>query len=214
MDLDDKPAYLTTREAAAMLGVSLRTAQLWSESGIIEAWKTDGGHRRITRSSIERLIKEGVNSRRNPQAPADGAGSRTDAQPRLDRLRVLVVEDDNVLLKLYRMRMGAWNLPIELSTASNGYDGLLLVGRELPDVMIADLRMPGINGFDMIRKLSASAFREGMEILVVTGLSAEEIEREGGLPTDVRVLPKPVPFQQIQEICEALLARRQALSSS
>jgi excisionase family DNA binding protein len=48
--------FCTTREAAKLLGVSLRTAQLWSESGLLEAWKTAGGHRRITRDSIECLL--------------------------------------------------------------------------------------------------------------------------------------------------------------
>jgi excisionase family DNA binding protein len=49
-------SFCTTREAAEMLGVSLRTAQLWSESGLLDAWKTGGGHRRISRQSIERLL--------------------------------------------------------------------------------------------------------------------------------------------------------------
>ena len=48
--------FCTTREAAEILGVSLKTAQLWSESGLLEAWRTDGGHRRIFRSSVERLL--------------------------------------------------------------------------------------------------------------------------------------------------------------
>ena len=48
--------FCTTREAADLLGVSIRTAQLWSENGLLAAWKTAGGHRRITRDSIEHLL--------------------------------------------------------------------------------------------------------------------------------------------------------------
>ena len=49
-------AFCTTREAAELLNVSLRTAQLWVEKGLLEAWKTSGGHRRISRQSIESLL--------------------------------------------------------------------------------------------------------------------------------------------------------------
>ncbi|WP_434089560.1 MerR family transcriptional regulator [Neopusillimonas aromaticivorans] len=38
---------ISTREAADRLGVSVRTVQLWVESGVLDAWKTPGGHRRI-----------------------------------------------------------------------------------------------------------------------------------------------------------------------
>ena len=40
---------LSTREAAEQLGVALRTVQLWVEAGVLPAWKTAGGHRRISR---------------------------------------------------------------------------------------------------------------------------------------------------------------------
>lgn len=46
----------TTRQAAEALGVALRTAQLWTESGRLRAWKTEGGHRRILVSSVKELL--------------------------------------------------------------------------------------------------------------------------------------------------------------
>lgn len=48
----------TTREASELLGVSLRTIQLWVDAKRLEAWKTPGGHRRITRSSVENLFNK------------------------------------------------------------------------------------------------------------------------------------------------------------
>jgi excisionase family DNA binding protein len=194
--------YCTTREAADRLGVSLRTAQLWVDSGILEAWKTDGGHRRITLASVERLMQQKLVA---TPAPV------TESAPVSDRLKVLVVEDDNVLLKLYRMRIAAWNLPIDVTTASNGYEALVLIGREQPDLMISDLLMPGIDGFQMIRTLAASSFREGVEVVIVSGISDAEIERAGGLPSGVRRLPKPVPFAELKAIADALLVRRAEL---
>jgi excisionase family DNA binding protein len=48
---------LTTAEAAQLLGISTRTAQLWVESGQLPSWKTPGGHRRIPREAVLHLIE-------------------------------------------------------------------------------------------------------------------------------------------------------------
>jgi excisionase family DNA binding protein len=195
--------FCTTREAADRLGVSLRTAQLWVDSGILEAWKTEGGHRRISVASVERLMQsQSPSPTPSPQVatPIDGG-----------RLKILVAEDDNVLIKLYRACIATWGLPIDVTTASNGYEALVLVGREQPDLMISDLMMPGMDGFQMVRTLTASSFREGMEIVVVTGMDAEEIAARGGLPPGVRILSKPVPFAELKVLAESLIARRAKL---
>lgn len=192
-----KDHFCTTREAAQLLGVSLRTAQLWSESGLLEAWKTEGGHRRISRGSVQRVLTE-------KQPPG------LHRKVSVGQLKVLVVEDDNVLLKLYKMRLTSWGLPIEVITAPNGYEALVLIGRELPDLMITDLKMEGLDGFQMVRTLNSSPFREGMEIVVVSGLDATDIESRGGLPAGVPVYPKPVPFDALRLLCQKLLDRRMA----
>jgi excisionase family DNA binding protein len=49
---------MTTREAAEALGVAVRTVQLWVEAGVLTAWKTAGGHRRIPRAALEELLVE------------------------------------------------------------------------------------------------------------------------------------------------------------
>ena len=193
-------AYCTTREAANLLGVSVRTAQLWSESGLLEAWRTEGGHRRITRASVQRLLTSDA----KPAPPSARKSSS------LDFFKILVVEDDNVLLKLYRTVIAQWNLPVQVITASNGVEGLIRVGRDTPDLMITDLAMPGMDGFQLIRHLATSSFREGMEIVVVTGLDQHDLTVRGGLPDGIRVYPKPIPFDELNNIVVDLLARRVA----
>jgi len=49
----NEKTYYTTIETAKLLGVSVRTVQLWVENGSLEAWKTAGGHRRIVASSVD-----------------------------------------------------------------------------------------------------------------------------------------------------------------
>lgn len=194
-------AYCTTREAAQLLGISLRTAQLWVENGQLDAWKTEGGHRRISRASVQRLLDGGLPARFT---------DLTVAPQSIDRLKLLVVEDDNILLKLYKAMLASWKLPIDVITANNGIEGLILIGRDAPDLMITDLAMPGMDGFQLIRSLACSSLRAGMEIVVVSGLDAADIETRGGLPRDVRLFPKPAPFDQLRAIVVGLLDRRAA----
>lgn len=55
MELEEKIFY-TTGEAAEILNVSVATVQKWSRDGVLEFWNTVGGHRRITRNSLEKMI--------------------------------------------------------------------------------------------------------------------------------------------------------------
>jgi excisionase family DNA binding protein len=197
--------YCTTRDAAKILGVSVRTAQVWVEKGLLKAWKTEGGHRRLDRESvmhIRDLRLQGEDLRALP-LPIDSPPVHE------ERLKVLVVEDNNTLLRLYRLRLESWKLPIDVVTAPNAIEGLLLVGRVSPDLLVTDLNMPGLDGMTMVRTISHSPFREGMEIVVVTGLSHEEIDDLGPLPAGVKIFQKPIPFQELKQICDELLRQRQ-----
>ena len=205
-------SFCTTREAAEILGISLRTAQLWVESGQLEAWKTEGGHRRIARVSIERLLA-------NPPVPAALATGNADhadharaIAPGPGTFQILVVEDQEDLLKLYRINIGHWPLQPKLVTASNGFEALIKIGNERPDMMIADLFMPDFDGFMMLNSIRSVPEYSDMPIVVVTGLSPEDIATKGELPKDVAVFSKPIPFAQLERLAEELAARKKNLA--
>ncbi len=149
---DDRRAddFMSTREAAEMLGVALRTVQLWVEAGVLTAWKTAGGHRRVVRTSVEALLKQKAAALAAVPVASRGARAAEAAY------RVLVIEDEPALLKLYSMSIGGWDLPIELLTAGDGFEGLLRIGEKRPDLVITDLRMPGMDGFQMLRSVRAT----------------------------------------------------------
>lgn len=195
---------LSTREAAERLGVALRTVQLWVEGGVLPAWKTAGGHRRISRAAVERLIEE-----RRAALVGDGSADRARSAAG-ERLRVMVVEDEPELLRLFTLVMAGWELPIDVTAAANGFEALLKMGQDCPDLLVTDLNMPGMDGFRMISSLRGVGQSYGeLEIVVVTALSEEDIARRGGLPPGVRVFHKPVPFDEL----EALVRERVAAQS-
>lgn len=61
-DMAPPVIYCSTTEAAQSLGVSTRTIQLWVDSGVLAAWKTAGGHRRVFIESVEKLKISGTQS--------------------------------------------------------------------------------------------------------------------------------------------------------
>lgn len=185
-----------------MLGVSLRTVQVWVDGGLLEGWRTIGGHRRITKASVEQLMK-GRNLNR-PFVP-DGT-----VENRRDMATMLVVEDEADLLELYRATIASWELPINLITASDGFEGLIGIGEHTPDLLVTDLSMPGMDGFRMLDRVHGYRVGKDMQIVVVTGLSRDEITAQGGIPKDIPVLSKPVPFARLRALAEEVLARRSA----
>ncbi|MCG6873573.1 MAG: excisionase family DNA-binding protein [Betaproteobacteria bacterium] len=179
-----KAPYCTTREAAGLLGVSVRTVQLWAESGVLEVWKTEGGHRRIGVDSLNRFMAGEV------PAPQRGRAS--------EPFKIVVADDDTALLRLYRIRVQGWDPRTEVYAARDGVEALLLVGREQPNMLITEAVLPGLDAMAMIRALANHPQYSGLEIIVVTALTPAALAGRGGLPAEIRVHTKPVPFGELE----------------
>jgi len=179
-----KPPYCTTREAAGTLGVSVRTVQLWAESGVLEAWKTDGGHRRIGVDSLRRFMAGEVRAPQPPHA----------AEP----FKIVVADDDAALRKLYQLRVRGWDPRIEIFAACDGYEALLLVGREQPNMLITETVLPGLDALAMIRTLADHPQYSGLQIIAVTALAHDIVMARGGMPPGIRFHTKPVPFGELE----------------
>ena len=118
----------------------------------------------------------------------------------------MVIEDESFQRALYQEQISHWQLPVDLTLCASGLEGLLEIGRRVPDLLFVDLRMPEIDGFAVVRRLRNDARYASMSIVVITALTSEDIQAEGGLPADVLVWHKPVPFERMRGYVEARLA--------
>lgn len=200
----------TTTQAAKIFGVTPRTIQMWADSGMIEVTKTLGGHRRITSSEVERLAKQLGKSLPSDDSDDINNSLISESQYLHDStVRVMIVDDDKDLLKLYQMQIESWQTPkTEVFLASDGYDALLQMGAKKPDIVITDLKMPRMDGGHMINIIKQNLDMNHCQIVVVTGLSKEEVQRNYKLPDNVLLEEKPIPFARIQRLINEYLQGR------
>ncbi len=187
--------YCGTTYAAKLLGLSVGTIQTLVEKNELQAWKTQGGHRRISMPSIRDYQKK-HNMLMNP---VDG---------REHRLRVLLVEDDPVTRDMIRDFCTRSEMPVDCTAMSSGLKALIDLASIQPDVLIADLNMPGVDGFELLKTLKHSSQFQRMTCLVISALSAEEITAKGGLPEGTLFMAKPVNMQWFNGFFTALIAGR------
>jgi excisionase family DNA binding protein len=190
-------------EAARLLGVTTRTIQIWADSGVLPARKTSGGHRRFQESVLEAFLKK-------LEADNASAGEKVSAASS-NGYRILIAEDEPDLRTLYEMTLEGWDLPSEVNVVKDGYEALIRLGIDRPDMLITDLNMPKMDGFHMINTIVSANNSVNTCIVVVTALSQHDIEVRGGLPNSVTVLYKPIPFQRLHQlISEKIQQKNQA----
>ena len=124
-------------------------------------------------------------------------------------LRVLVVEDDELMLELYRCQFDIWALPVVCNWMSSAAEVLQGIDQLRPDLLITDLSMPGMDGQQMLREIEGRPLHTDMQIVVVSGLLPEQINARGGLSARMEVLKKPVDFAWLKRrVTELVLARQ------
>lgn len=177
--LDTPPSY-STADVARKLGVSIPTVQRWVDQGRLKAWKTMGGHRRIDAASAEALMA----GQRPPKAMLAGTSRAAPS--------VLVVDDNPIDRDLLVALVESIWPQAKPLLADNGFQALLKVGGQPPDIVISDIVMPNMNGIEMLRQLSQWPGQSPSLLVAVSSLSPAQIERLGGLPPRVLFVAKPL----------------------
>lgn len=178
--------YLSTREAAELLSVAVSTIQLWTNNGLLKAWTTAGGHRRIAKSSVEDMLKQKqeIIKKKYPEHPVS----------------IVVVEDNEQEIMLYEQQFSLWDINADVHIFKDGYAGLINIGRTSPDIIISDLMMPNMDGFEMLKAIKENPDLQHCKLIVVSALTDDEIKNRGGLPDNVMTFRKPLPFTELENL--------------
>jgi excisionase family DNA binding protein len=192
---DGYDGYCGTSYAARLLKLSVGTIQNLVESNTLKAWKTQGGHRRISLQSIQEYQYA------NNLEPASLYSNDT-------KLRVLVVEDDESSRLMYQAYFDRWSLPLDVVIYASAMEALLDMPAMQPQVLLTDLNMPDMDGFKFIKTLSEHKLFALLPVIAITGLTATQIEEKGGLPKDVQILQKPIDMEWLRGFLDAIITVR------
>jgi excisionase family DNA binding protein len=191
-DLDGD--QFTTLEVARMLGMAVRSVQLMVDRGDLEAWKTPGGHRRISRASLEKWLRSRmVDPTVESTMPSHMLRRRRTDQINVERapLKVLLIEDSMHYQNLVSLLIKQRFPDVELRVAGDGVTGLVQFGQFQPDVLLIDLLLPGVDGATLITALRADSSLAPAHLIVLTSLDEAQRVPYAFALTDLPVIYKP-----------------------
>lgn len=193
----DKKDILTTFEAARMCHVSYNTIKNWIKRGLIDAYRTAGGHLRIRISAIEAFCRE------------QGIPMDKNAEPSLRK--VLVVDDEESIRIAMKEALDQYVEKFEFHCASEGFEAGRILEQIKPDLVILDLVMPGMDGFKVCQSIKKSPTLKHTKIAVLTGFPSDaNFERAKSLGADL-CLAKPINRATLFDSIKTLLEPRRGV---
>jgi excisionase family DNA binding protein len=184
----DRTKFYTVSEAANHFGVDRRTISRWIKSGKIKAVVTPGGHHRILCQEIDHFLEQNGFLQKNVTGNT-----------------ILVVDDDESVRETLKERLLREKLNVE--TASDGFKAGIKVRDVKPDLIILDLMMEGMDGFEVCRTIRGDSTLKKCKILLMTGFDTPE-NRDKAMREGVdEYSPKGVDFKILLEKISALLRK-------
>ena len=218
-DVASASNYYTTIEVAKMLGMAVRSVQLMVDRGDLQAWKTPGGHRRISRESLERWLqgsRSGVRAEAAGRQDGEaGTGRENSRRLRMGQRppRLLLIEDSTHFQNLVALLLKQKFPGLEVHVASDGITGLASFGQLQPDLLVVDIMLPGIDGANLITGLRSHALFGHCKLIVLTALDEAQRAPYAFALDQVPVVHKPRLVNDLPPLIESLLGARVAAAA-
>ena len=179
-----EPEWLTLGQAAKYLGVAQSTIRKWSDVGRVPAFYTPGGHRRYRRSDLDLFLERSGPGGRGREGPV-----------------VLVVDDDPGVREVVRA-----NLELEGYTvreAGSADEGMRQLEEETPDLILLDVMMPQVDGWEMLRRVQEQHGPGGIPVVMFSGQA--EADEEAATRGAQGFVGKPFDLQRLIDQTKTLL---------
>lgn len=186
-------SIFTVFEASKYCHVSPKTIINWIDAGHIEAYRTVGGHRRIKRDDLEAFMrKQGI------PIPEE--------QPIIvERKRILIVDDDPIIVETLVQALEEDEHDYEIISASDGFEAGIQVNHFKPHLLILDIMMPDIKGFEVCKRIKSEESSKTTKIIVLSAyLDEEKFKKMKENGADL-CFSKPLPLPQLKQEVARLL---------
>lgn len=185
---------LTTTDVAKLLDVAVASVANWIDHGQLVAGRTPGGHRRIEVDDLLRFIHH--QKLKVPQELING-----------DR-KVLVADDEMSIATWLADEIKSRHSDWLVRQAYDGFTAGELVGSFKPDVVILDIRMPGVNGLDVCRRIKSNEQTNGIAVIAMTAYAEGDMQ-EQILGAGARAcFEKPFDIQAMMAEMESAMSER------
>ena len=154
-------APLSTGDVARYCGVSPGAVWKWVKKGKLKAYQLPGGQYRIERAAFRAFLREN-------DLPVDPSFFARSAK------RVLVVDDEPTVVEVVARAVQQLEGGIEVATAADGFEAELQIAAFKPDLLVLDLMMPQVDGFEVCRSIRRSPSTAHIRILILTAYGIHE----------------------------------------
>jgi len=171
-------------QVAEQCGVHYTTVRRWILEGNLPAYETPGGHLRILKDDVDAFMES-----RRLKGPRSLSGT----------LRVLVVDDDRTFRES-AIEFLSPDPTMDVRYAANAFSAGRMIVEFQPHVVLLDLLMPGINGFEVCKNIKTSPRTRQMTVIVLAGFATDENVRMAKECGADLCLAKPVELDELRDI--------------
>ena len=187
----------TVNQASKYCRVTPQTIVNWINAGKLSAYKTAGGHRRIEKADLDSFLKEHGMPAFDQHSEDKGAED--------SRKKILVVDDDPVIVETITTSLEEDEHNYLVLSAKDGFEAGIQVTHFKPDLLILDIMMPDIDGYEVCRRVKTSKLTEHTKVIVLSGYLDEENYRKMREYGADRCFSKPLPLQELKKEIALLL---------
>lgn len=197
---ENKPVLYSALEVAKLCGVVNQTAINWIKNNHLKAFNTPGGQFRVYPEDLREFMQA-----RNIQIPSElriACGEKIAVPDSL-----LIVDDDRGLNSVVSKYISKKIDSLSIYQAFDGFEAGSLMAEKQPGILILDLDLPGIDGFDLCRRINESERFGKPSIIVITALEKNEVElkvKELGVSCFMK---KPLDLVKIVETVQAIMRK-------
>lgn len=156
---------LSVGQVAEICRVSKKTVLNWIYDGGMKAFTTYGGHYRIWPANVKKFLDS-----TGMDIPFDYVDDRT--------TQILIIDDDPTFSNILKSAVTAELPDVDVTTTDDGYEGLMLIGELRPQLVILDIKMPKLDGFQVLELLKHRRAEHEMKVLVITGFLDQETREQ------------------------------------
>ena len=189
--------FCGTTEVARILGLSVGTVQSLVERQELQAWKTRGGHRRISLASVQDY------QRRNHSAALGVAAND----------RIMWVQESGPLRQKLSQTLTKWGIKFQIDWFENMVEASMSLQNLRPGLVVIDLKSQQSDALQFIRHVQAQPEFNAMTMLVLSTAKLPEDVLVRGSGAQVHSARKPLDWSWLRGYCEAyqMLQLRQAM---